>query len=550
MKKTVKYVIAGCAAAVLLGGGIAYAMWPEPVDTVEVVRHDVKQYVKSTGTISADEAVTVYAPVAGKLSAVSYEEGDTVSAGDLLAEYDLTGYTNAYHLAAANEDYYADGYDAAVKENNKAKAKYDSAVASADDLRNQYTQTRSDIDAMDKSQAGKNQYIASTLQGIESAVANMETELAEHQAKGETASATKSTMEAQLAVLESQSCEYQKQIKALEAEMKARTEEYDSADEERKEEILKENQAASESIAALQAEKTLVDAQISPLKSKIKSLEEQTSGEKSAVSSLTDRIAESRDTMATLPVEGMTESEYARYAALLQKLDMIERDWNASLTNKEIAEEKLLNDSQIAQYEDSVEIARLQKEAAEHDLNQAKAGVKTECGGVILKKLVNAGAAVEAGQELYVIQPSSGYKVTVMISKYDIGKINIDQTAEINQGNTVYEGRITKIYPVAETDASGKPKVKVDILIDDSSTTPIIGLEAEVTINAGSSAQTLAVPVLALYADAGGDFVYVYENKKAQKHYVTVGIKGTDTVEILDGLQENDQVVTSVMDDN
>ena len=249
----------------------------------------------------------------------------------------------------------------------------------------------------------------------------------------------------------------------------------------------------------------------------------------------------------TLPVEGMTEAEYAKYAALLQRLDMIERDWNESLTNKAIAEEKLLNDSQIAQYEDSVEIARLQKEAAEHDLNQAKAGIKTECNGVILEKLVNTGAAVEAGQELYVIQPSSGYKVTVMISKYDIGKLAVDQTAEINQGNTVFEGRITKIYPVAETDASGKPKVKVDILIDDCSTTPIIGLEAEVTINAGNSAQTLAVPLLALYADDGGDYVYVYENKKSAKRYVTVGIKGTDSAEILDGLQENDLVITTVM---
>ncbi len=523
MKKKIKYIIAGSVAGVLAVGGIIYAVQPDSVETAVVTRQDVTQYVKGTGTISADESITVYAPVAGKLSSVSYTEGDAVNTGDLLAEYDLVSYTNAYNLAVGNEDYYTDGYDAAVKESNKAQSKYNNAAENSDELKQQYKQTQSEIDAMDKAQAGKSQDIASRMQRIESLAATMEAELEIHQAKSSEAGSEKSIIEAQVAVLNGQSLEYQKQIEAA--------------------------QAVNSDTTQLVAEKALVDAQISPLNSKITSLEQKVSEENASVESLMRSIAANRYALASLPVEGMSESEYAKYAALLQKLDLIDREWSENLNSKGIAEEKILNDSQIAQYKDSVEIARLEREYAEYNLNQAESGVKSECNGVIIEKLVNKGASVEAGQELYVIQPADGYKVSIMISKYDIEKISVGQSAEIVQGNTVFKGQVSKIYMVAETDASGKPKVKVDILLNVGDTKPIIGLETEVTINAGSSTQTLAVPDEAVYADDGGDYVYILDNKKVAKRYVTVGNKGISNVEILDGLDENDHVITTVMTD-
>ena len=560
MKKTVKCIIAGCVTAVLVGGVILYLVQPDPLETVAVSRQDISQYIKSTGTMSADKTVTVYAPVSGKIATAAGEEGAAVSKDEILAEYDLTSQTNAYNLAAANADYYTDGYEAAVKENRKAQSKYDTAVANADALKEQYIQTQTDINAMDQSQAGKNQYIQSTLQGIENAVANMETELAEHQSRSATATSEKDLLEAQLSALQGQSDEYQRQIKSMEAAIQTRAEEYEAVQAvttmnpvvqaEKLSELEQANQSASESVAQLKAEKKLIDAQLSPLKSKIATLKDKVSGENASSDSLTDRIAESRDTMATLPVEGMTEAEYGQYAALMQRLDLIEREWSESLTDKETAEAKLMNDSQIAQYEDSAEIARLEKEAAEYNLNQAQNGVKSECNGVIIEKLVDPGAVVEAGQVLYVIQPASGYKVTVMISKYDIDKIAVGQAASVRQGNLTYEGEVSRIYPVAETDASGKPKVKVDVLLQESGESPIIGLEAEVTIYAGTSEQALAVPAAAVYTDDNGDYVYILEKRKAVKRYVTIGVEGTDSVEIMDGLSDSDKVVTTVLSED
>ena len=288
MKKKIKYIIAGSVAGVLAVGGIIYAVQPDSVETAVVTRQDVTQYVKGTGTISADESITVYAPVAGKLSSVSYTEGDTVNTGDLLAEYDLVSYTNAYNLAVGNEDYYTDGYDAAVKESNKAQSKYNNAAENSNELKQQYTQTQSEIDAMDKAQAGKSQDIASRMQRIESLAATMEAELEIHQAKSSEAGSEKSIIEAQVAVLNGQSSEYQRQIAAQKALYDTLMEEYtnSSISSDRKHAIQTEQQSITESLAQLVAEKALVDAQISPLNSKITSLEQKVSEENASVESL------------------------------------------------------------------------------------------------------------------------------------------------------------------------------------------------------------------------------------------------------------------------
>ena len=70
------------------------------------------------------------------------------------------------------------------------------------------------------------------------------------------------------------------------------------------------------------------------------------------------------------------------------------------------------------------------------------------------------------------------------------------------------------------------------------------------TIYAGTSEQALAVPAEAVYTDDNGDYVYILEKRKAVKRYVTIGVEGIDSVEILDGLSDSDKVVTTVLSED
>ena len=190
-------------------------------------------------------------------------------------------------------------------------------------------------------------------------------------------------------------------------------------------------------------------------------------------------------------------------------------------------------------------MAEIEEMRAQRNLEIAKRGVPTEVGGTIIERLVDAGATVEAGEALFVIQPDRGYKATVMISKYDIGLIEEGQKATIAYAGETYEGVVESIAAVAEPDASGKPKVKVTVVFSDKEFKPIIGLEAEVSIQTGAKDDALVVDSKGIYTDDEGDYAYVLRNGLVERKNIKVGLKGNGKAEILSGLNEGEEVITS-----
>lgn len=254
--------------------------------------------------------------------------------------------------------------------------------------------------------------------------------------------------------------------------------------------------------------------------------------------------------MSNVPNEGMTGEETHTYLELAKNLSITTINWNASLTEAQAAKERLVTQETLDRQMDSVTLAQLDQKDAEQALEKAKTGIVCPCGGVIMEKQVDNGATVTAGQLLYTIQPTSGYKVTVGISRYDIGKIAAAQEAVITVGDLTYAGVVSKIYQVAETDSSGKAKVKVDIAIIDTENLPVIGLEADVRIITAQKSQTLSVPRKAVYSDDASDYVYVLEAGRAVRKAVSLGVAGEDFYEVLDGITAGEKVITTQLSDD
>ena len=134
MNTLVKRIIAGGAGLAVLVGGVVYAAYPDSVDVWEVSKLDINSSIDTVGTIEADDIVTIYAPVSGKVSAIPVKVNELVKSGSVLASYDLTSFEEDYQKASLNSEYYEDGYNAAVTENDKNKAKAAKASSSADAL--------------------------------------------------------------------------------------------------------------------------------------------------------------------------------------------------------------------------------------------------------------------------------------------------------------------------------------------------------------------------------------------------------------------------------
>ena len=463
MKPLTRNIIIGVAVLLAGGGGAAYFLMPESVDVGTVVKGDVNQSITEIGQIEADAPITVYAPVAGKLSKVSCKINDKIGKGDVLASYDMDDAQNRYEIAQLNLTLQEDGYNAAVETNKKNKSKAYSAGSQAEEMLMGYVHTEENKDSLSIQENERNLRIQQTKQGI------------------------------------------QGEISRLQANLEMET---------------KKMEAGESSVE-----------NVENIKNQLTSLYE---------------------TMAGLPVtETMPTQQFAQSAEYSRQMELMDKRYDDFLTQKNAAEEKIVTESTIKGYEDNVKIAQIQEQSAKKNFDTAQKGVVSTVSGTIMERLVDDGAMPEAGTALFVVQPDTGYKATLMVSRYDIEYVELGQKAKVTMGQTVYDGTVSAISPVAtSSDASGKPKVKVEISFDDKQARPTIGLEASVQIFTKEQKEVLNIPEKAVYTGNSGKYVFVLENGKAQKRTIEVGASGEGYTEILSGLSEGEIVVTQALTDD
>jgi multidrug efflux system membrane fusion protein len=112
-------IISAVLVTVVLAGGAWYAsMWaaaskssaaaivPPPVPVVAgiVAQHDVPIYLTGVGTVVAYNTVVVRSQIQGQLVSINFTEGQTVHAGDLLAQIDPHPYQAQIEQLTANRD--------------------------------------------------------------------------------------------------------------------------------------------------------------------------------------------------------------------------------------------------------------------------------------------------------------------------------------------------------------------------------------------------------------------------------------------------------------
>ena len=120
-------------------------MGPTPVQVVKAAKEDLKVHIKSIGTVTPLNTVTVRSRVDGPLISVRFTEGQRVNAGDLLAEIDPAPYkvklaqaegllqeTRA-QLKNAEEDLRL--YERLLTQNSIAKQQHDKQQALVEQLR-------------------------------------------------------------------------------------------------------------------------------------------------------------------------------------------------------------------------------------------------------------------------------------------------------------------------------------------------------------------------------------------------------------------------------
>ena len=175
-----------------------------------------------------------------------------------------------------------------------------------------------------------------------------------------------------------------------------------------------------------------------------------------------------------------------------------------------------------------------------------ESGLKADFDGVITEMKVAEGTPVTNGSALLTIASNSQVHVTINLSKSDLAKVKEGQQADVTIAGNKYEGQVSFINHVATTNANNMPVIEAQIAITNADEEIYLGVEAKVVIYAEKAEDVLLVPVEAVNADKNGDFVYIVENNLVVRKDVITGVSSDTYIEIVSGLNENDQVMTEI----
>lgn len=167
--------------------------------------------------------------------------------------------------------------------------------------------------------------------------------------------------------------------------------------------------------------------------------------------------------------------------------------------------------------------------------------------GVVMEKKVVVGQMVKAGDELYRLADLSNIWVIANVAEQDIAMVKVGAPAKLTFRafpGEVFDGKVTFILHELDM-ASRTAKVRIEVK------NPVHRIKhemfADVEINAGAKdADRLVVPVSAVI-DSGNRQVVIIDKGEGrfEPRPVKLGVRGDGFIEILEGVQDGEQVVTT-----
>lgn len=186
----------------------------------------------------------------------------------------------------------------------------------------------------------------------------------------------------------------------------------------------------------------------------------------------------------------------------------------------------------ISQAQAAVDAAQLQLDYA---------NVTAPVSGVITSKGVTKNNMAQAGSVAYTIMSDGAKYVSFLVSEKVMKELFVGQAISVDRSGSIYDAVITE-NPGVVDQQSGLFKVKAKVNAGDDI---INGVMVKITMTTKRSENVMTVPIDAVYHESEKSYVYTYSNGKANKTYVETGLFDNEVIEIVSGLSDTDQVITT-----
>ena len=250
------------------------------------------------------------------------------------------------------------------------------------------------------------------------------------------------------------------------------------------------------------------------------------------------------------------EREYVRQTALMEadlasrqeyeeardNLEYLKR--KRSVTLETLRQDSLFQAVQIQQLEES--IGRLQLNLEMVKASQENLTLRAPITGLLSSLSAEVGESKAGGERLGQIDMEGSFKVRTAIDEHYIARIGTGQPGSFDFAGGTYELVIRRVYPEVI-----EGQFEADMVFPGGMPEGLRrGQTLQVRIALGELADALQVPRGGFYQKTGGRWIYVLDPSGdfAVRRPVRLGRQNSQYFEVLGGLEEGEQVITSMYD--
>ena len=221
-----------------------------------------------------------------------------------------------------------------------------------------------------------------------------------------------------------------------------------------------------------------------------------------------------------------------------------EHDWY--MAQREVTLESQETDERLQKIQmEQLRIARAQLtrnlEVARRNLDALN--VRAPVAGKLTAFDIEVGQALSPGMNIGQIDDSTSFKATANIDEFYLSRVDIEQTATYSNAGRQYTLTVRKIYPQVQ---NGTFEVDL-VFVGDEPDSIRRGQSLQIKLQLGSPSKSRLIPNGAFYQDTGGNWVFVVtvDGMRAVKRNVRLGRRNLRFIEVLDGLEVGENVITS-----
>lgn len=205
------------------------------------------------------------------------------------------------------------------------------------------------------------------------------------------------------------------------------------------------------------------------------------------------------------------------------------------------ANDERLQSSQLVQLRATA--ASLQSALAIAHANLEQLKLRAPVSGQLTAFSIQVGQSMSRGERIGQIDSPGRTKLVAGVDEYYLGRVQPGQKATIDLGGKSYRMKVAKIYPQVKNG-----EFEVDLwFVDPEPQGMQRGQSLQAKLILGDPSPARLIPNGSWYNDTGGAWVFVVDpdGGSAIRRQVRLGRRNSDYVEILDGLDPGEKVITS-----